>query len=213
MSFWDLNENHFTISNANGNKLFTEWVVLGDINRDGSIDSADAQLALQYSVGNTTLTDLGRRAADVNEDGVIDASDSLLINQYSVELIDSFWKNYSAPATLPSGPTEGIESGDTYCFQNAYNANGLTVPNSSVTSGTAVTQSGFNTASIAKQTVIVYKENGEYEIRSKGNSSLVWAKSTGNELILQTRTSTVSSAQRWYIIKNSDGTYTLINKA
>ena len=82
MSFWDLNENHFTISNANGNKLFTEWVVLGDINRDGSIDSADAQLALQYSVGNTTLTDLGRRAADVNEDGVIDASDSLLINQY-----------------------------------------------------------------------------------------------------------------------------------
>ncbi len=210
LSFWDVDEKHFTISNPNGNKLTTEWVVLGDINQDGAIDSADAQIALQYSVGSGgSLTHLQERAADVNDDGVIDASDALLINQYSTKLIHSFWKDYSAPSTLPSGPTEDIQSGATYCVQNAYNANGLSAT-SSPSSGTVIKQNKFSASS--QQVVIVYKENGEYEIRHKNNSTLVWSKN-GYQLIMQTRTATASSAQRWYIIKNGEGMYTLINKA
>lgn len=210
VSSWDLNPAHFTISNTNDNALITEWVVMGDINEDGSINSTDAQLALQYSVQQIDLDGKKKIAADVNEDGIIDASDALLMNQYGVQLIDTFWNDYSAPSTLPTGQTEGIVSGATYTIQNDYNANGITY--SSLSSGSSILQTRYSPTSSAQQFVVVYKSSGEYELQSKSNTSLVWAKSS-NELILQTRTTSASNAQRWYIIKNSDGTYQFINKA
>ena len=211
LSSWDLNEAHFTISNANDNALIKKWVIVGDVNRDRSVDATDAQLALQHSVDNYISDELGQIAADVNEDGIIDATDAMLINQYSAGLIDSFWNDYSTPSTLPTGETEGMVNGGTYLFQNAYNANGLAY--SSLASGSTLSQVRFSPTSSSQQFIVVYKGSGEYELQSKNNTSLVWAKSSSNELILQTRTTTASSAQRWYIIKNSDDTYQLINKA
>ena len=63
---------------------------LGDINADGSVNAADALLALQDSVRLITLEGDGMLAADVNGDQNINAADALLILQYSVRLISAF---------------------------------------------------------------------------------------------------------------------------
>lgn len=66
------------------------FYTLGDVNDDGSINSADALLVLQCSVGNKTLNDSQRSAADVNGDSSINSADALKILQYSVGNITDF---------------------------------------------------------------------------------------------------------------------------
>ena len=57
---------------------------MGDVNNDGSVNSADALIVLQYSVGLTAIdTNLG----DVNKDGIVNSADALMILQYSVGLV------------------------------------------------------------------------------------------------------------------------------
>lgn len=63
---------------------------IGDINTDGKINSADALLVLQSSMGVITLTDTQKLLADVNEDGKINSTDALLILQYATGKITSF---------------------------------------------------------------------------------------------------------------------------
>lgn len=65
--------------------------LIGDINGDGTIDSADSLLAMQYSVGTASLTDMQKVRADVNFDGSINSTDSMMINQYGVDVIRTFW--------------------------------------------------------------------------------------------------------------------------
>lgn len=62
----------------------------GDVNADNAINSSDALLALQYSVGMKTLTSAQKSAADVNSDGTVNSADALKILQYSVGEIKSF---------------------------------------------------------------------------------------------------------------------------
>ena len=64
---------------------------LGDVNSDGSINAADALMALQHSVRLIELEGAQGIAANVNNDEAINASDALLILQYSVKLIDRFF--------------------------------------------------------------------------------------------------------------------------
>ena len=60
----------------------------GDVNCNGSVDSVDALLVLQYNAGLVGgLPCLG--AANVNDDGSITAIDAALILQYAAGLIDS----------------------------------------------------------------------------------------------------------------------------
>lgn len=66
------------------------YYTLGDVNEDCSINSADALLVLQYSVGNKTLSDSQKSAADVNGDKNINSADALKILQYSVGNITDF---------------------------------------------------------------------------------------------------------------------------
>lgn len=63
---------------------------LGDVNDDGTIDSADALEALLFFVESKTPTETERLAADVNKDGTIDSYDALQMLRYFVEEIRSF---------------------------------------------------------------------------------------------------------------------------
>ena len=64
--------------------------VLGDVNSDDHITSSDALMALQASVGKTTLTEKQTLAADVDNDKKVTSNDALLILQYSVGKINKF---------------------------------------------------------------------------------------------------------------------------
>ena len=63
---------------------------MGDVTQDGHINAADALVALQASVGLTTLTAEKTALADVDGNGNVNAADALLILQYSVGLIRRF---------------------------------------------------------------------------------------------------------------------------
>lgn len=63
---------------------------LGDVSKDGKINSADALLVLQHSTEAITLDYSKARLADVNGDSKINSYDALKILQYSVGKIKSF---------------------------------------------------------------------------------------------------------------------------
>lgn len=54
-------------------------IVLGDVNSNGIIDSADAALIAQFAAGAATLSDYALLAADANMDGVVNSKDAKLI--------------------------------------------------------------------------------------------------------------------------------------
>ncbi|MFK7803142.1 MAG: trypsin-like serine protease [Anaerolineae bacterium] len=54
----------------------------GDINGDGVITDGDAQIALDYSVGNVALNEAQKAAGDVNGDGEVNAADAAMILYY-----------------------------------------------------------------------------------------------------------------------------------
>ena len=53
-----------------------ELIVLGDVNRNGRIDSADANLIVCHYIGQVVLSGSQLKAADVNCDGTVDATDA-----------------------------------------------------------------------------------------------------------------------------------------
>lgn len=63
---------------------------LGDVNKDGRINSSDALLVLQSSVGSKTLTAEQKALADVNKDSKINSTDALQILRFSVGAIKNF---------------------------------------------------------------------------------------------------------------------------
>ena len=62
---------------------------LGDVNRDGIINDADAQMILDYEAG-LLEEDLILPLADVSGDGIIDSNDAVLIRQYIAGKFDKF---------------------------------------------------------------------------------------------------------------------------
>lgn len=62
----------------------------GDVNKDGRINSADALLVLQYSVGSARLSSEQISLADVNSDSRVNSADALKILQYAVGQINKF---------------------------------------------------------------------------------------------------------------------------
>lgn len=63
---------------------------LGDVNKDGKINSTDSLMVLQSSVGNLKLTAEQQTLADVNKDKKINSLDALKILQYAVGIINKF---------------------------------------------------------------------------------------------------------------------------
>lgn len=79
-------------------KGITGWISLdyakrecgfGDIDKNGSIETADALLALQGATKKVTLTTVQQVAADVNLDSKVTSSDALTILQYTTRKINT----------------------------------------------------------------------------------------------------------------------------
>ena len=66
------------------------WRMLGDLNGNDSVTSADALMALQASAELISPTEIQVSAADVNQSGTVTSADALKILQYSAGLITSF---------------------------------------------------------------------------------------------------------------------------
>jgi N-acetylneuraminic acid mutarotase len=77
--------------------------VQGDGTGDGVVDSADALLALQASMGQVTLNDLQFNALDLNGDGLIDSADVTLVLRLAVGLPIN-------PPGFPGGIFTGMSS-------------------------------------------------------------------------------------------------------
>ena len=57
----------------------TPAVEKGDVNIDKKVNSNDALLILEYSVGKRVLSDTQKKAADMDSDGVVDSVDALAV--------------------------------------------------------------------------------------------------------------------------------------
>lgn len=62
----------------------------GDVNGDGVISRADAEMTLEAAVGAVTLDKYQTIAADVNADGKVTTLDSLLIQRFLIGAITEF---------------------------------------------------------------------------------------------------------------------------
>lgn len=62
--------------------------LLGDVNGDEVVNSADAMLISRYSVKLIDLTEEQLTYADVNQDGKVNSGDAQLISRYSVRIYD-----------------------------------------------------------------------------------------------------------------------------
>lgn len=62
----------------------------GDVNGDGVISRADAELTQRASMGLETLDTYQQIAADVNGDGIIDLTDAYTIYKFVEGLYDEF---------------------------------------------------------------------------------------------------------------------------
>ncbi|MBR6779723.1 MAG: dockerin type I repeat-containing protein, partial [Clostridia bacterium] len=60
--------------------------MLGDINEDSNVTTADARLALRNAVGLEKLSDIQLLAADINKNGEIETSDARMILRAAVGL-------------------------------------------------------------------------------------------------------------------------------
>ena len=64
--------------------------LLGDVDNDGEVTTADSVALLAASAEITSLDADAAAAADVNGDGVADTNDAVLILQYAAEKVASF---------------------------------------------------------------------------------------------------------------------------
>lgn len=78
-----------TALNALINEIL-EVRILGDVNADEQVDSADAREVLRYSAEMSELSQEQLDAADVNRDEAADSSDAEMILQYAAEVITEF---------------------------------------------------------------------------------------------------------------------------
>ncbi len=67
--------------------VWSEKILLGDVNGDGIVDAADAGLISRYDAGLINLTAEQLQAGDVNKDGEVDAGDAGIISRYDAGLI------------------------------------------------------------------------------------------------------------------------------
>jgi uncharacterized repeat protein (TIGR01451 family) len=79
--------------------------IMGDLNGDSVVNSADAAIALRIAVGTTTPTPKQRAAGDVNGDGVINAADAAMILYYAAH------QEWPLPNDMSANALSEIQSG------------------------------------------------------------------------------------------------------
>ena len=62
-------------------------LVLGDLNGDGDVTTADAVILARYLVELESLTPVQRIVADIDQDGVITSADAVILAKYLSETI------------------------------------------------------------------------------------------------------------------------------
>ncbi len=67
-----------------------DYDLLGDVDLDGDVDTADARLALRAAVNLVTLTGAAATNADVDGNNIINSTDARYILRYAVKLLDYF---------------------------------------------------------------------------------------------------------------------------
>jgi hypothetical protein len=74
------------ISASGNGKSFGPYTIclIGDTNADSKINSSDALVILQHTVGSTVLSGVKLTAADYNGDGKINSTDALELLKISV---------------------------------------------------------------------------------------------------------------------------------
>ncbi|MBQ6700245.1 MAG: dockerin type I repeat-containing protein, partial [Oscillospiraceae bacterium] len=78
--------------NYGGNIIWNpekQYIKPGDINRDGKVNTIDANYARRYAAGLLTLDEAQKLAGDVNLDGEVNVMDSAIIRRYVVKYITS----------------------------------------------------------------------------------------------------------------------------
>lgn len=71
-----------------GGEEIPALILWGDVNSNGTVNSTDARLTLQYAVGKVTPIAIDLTAADVDQSGTVDSTDARLILQYTVRKIE-----------------------------------------------------------------------------------------------------------------------------
>ena len=99
--------------------VVTETLTVGDVEKSRTIDSTDARMTLQYSVGKIYAEDLDVRVADVDSNGTVDSTDARLLLQYAVGTIVTFPAGQRV--TLPTG--EVIEVDTRATSSNSFSPN------------------------------------------------------------------------------------------
>ena len=64
--------------------------LMGDVNLNGTVDTEDTAVLLQYNAELTELSDEQLKAADTDRNGAADSGDAAIILQYAAEKIVSF---------------------------------------------------------------------------------------------------------------------------
>jgi len=85
----DLSEHNLPTAIAPGAITILDYM-LGDVNKNGTITSADALMALQIASGRTAATEYTGMAADVNNNATVTSADALQILQFASGKITSF---------------------------------------------------------------------------------------------------------------------------
>ena len=62
--------------------------LLGDVNEDGLLNTADYSMIKAYAMGNATFDDVQKIAADLTHDGAVDAYDAICLDLYIKGLIE-----------------------------------------------------------------------------------------------------------------------------
>ncbi|MBQ1818422.1 MAG: dockerin type I repeat-containing protein [Clostridia bacterium] len=82
---WDADFSHVTSDMS----IHAEYILIGDTDLNGTVNSADALLAQRYALHLNTLNDRQIFAGDVSRDGTLNSADALTILRYSMGVLGS----------------------------------------------------------------------------------------------------------------------------
>ena len=88
------------------------WVLIGDINQDGTLNGQDIMMIRKYISGKETLSDIQKKIADADVDGVIDSADVQVLTAYqaggyNIELPYTGHTKYKIEMNLDGGDYSG----------------------------------------------------------------------------------------------------------